>query len=451
MKGSPVNLVVWKTVLAAVESRNQSVVPEKKPHSPLNRITARVINTVNAACKYSTQPSTRRRGFFMPHLFDPFTLRGVTLRNRIGVSPMCQFSAVDGFVNDWHLVHVGARAAGGAGLVFTEATAVVPEGRIAGSDLGLWNDEQIEGQRRLASFIASQGAVPGIQLGHAGRKASRQTPWDFDPKSGQGKALRPGEGGWQTVSASPTPFDIDLLNPLELSPNDIAEIIDSFVEAARRADQAGFQWLEVHAAHGYLLHSFCSPISNQRKDEYGGSLEGRVRFNRELARALRTAWPDDKVLSFRISWTDWVEGGWSLDDSIQLAKWLKEDGVDLIDASSGGSIPKPNIPFELGYQVPGAKAIRAEAKMPTAAVGLIVDPHQADQIIYDESADLVYLGREMLRDPNWPMRAALALNENERTRVPVQYNMAWLRLGNFSIEPVYNPSSLRGLDQRASK
>lgn len=387
----------------------------------------------------------------MPHLFDPFTLRGVTLRNRIGVSPMCQFSAVDGFVNDWHLVHVGARAAGGAGLVFTEATAVVPEGRIAASDLGLWDDAQIEGQTRLASFITSQGAVAGIQLGHAGRKASRQTPWDFDPKSGQGKALRPGEGGWQTVSASPTPFDVDLLEPLEMSQKDIADIIASFVAAAYRANEAGFQWLEIHAAHGYLLHSFCSPLSNQREDEYGGSLEGRVRFNRELARALRAAWPEDKVLSFRISWTDWVDNGWTLEDSIRLSSWLKEDGVDLIDASSGGSIPKPNIPFELGYQVPGAKAIRAQANIPTAAVGLIVDPLQANQIIQDESADLVYLGREMLRDPNWPIRAALVLKEDQRTRVPAQYNMAWLRLGDFSIEPVYDPANLSSEEWQTSK
>ena len=387
----------------------------------------------------------------MPHLFDPFTLRGVTLRNRIGVSPMCQYSGVDGFVNDWHLVHVGARAAGGAGLVFTEATAVVPEGRIAASDLGLWDDSQIEGQRRLASFISSQGAVPGIQLAHAGRKASRQTPWDFDAKAQQGKALGLDDGGWQTVSASPTPFDVGHVTPLELSANDIADIIARFVDAARRADLAGFQWLEVHAGHGYLLHSFCSPISNQREDQYGGSLEGRARFNRELARALRAAWPDEKVLSFRISWTDWVENGWSLEDSIQLSSWLKEDGVDLIDASSGGSIPKPNIPFELGYQVPGAKAIREQANVPTAAVGLIVDPLQANQIIQDQSADLVYLGREMIRDPNWPIRAGLALDENQRVRVPAQYNTAWMRLGDFSIEPVYNPSILSNQEWRASK
>lgn len=378
----------------------------------------------------------------MPHLFDSFTLRGVTLRNRIGVSPMCQYSGIDGFVNDWHLVHVGARAAGGAGLVFTEATAVVPEGRIAASDLGLWDDAQIDGQRRLASFISSQGAVPGIQLAHAGRKASRQTPWDFDAKAQQGKALGLDEGGWQTVSASPTPFDVGNMTPLELSENGIASIIARFAAAARRADQAGFQWLEVHAGHGYLLHSFCSPISNQRVDKYGGSLAGRTRFNRELARALRAVWPEEKVLSFRISWTDWVENGWTLEDSVQLALWLKEEGVDLIDASSGGSIPKPNIPFELGYQVPGAKAIREQANIPTAAVGLIVDPQQANQIIQDESADLVYLGREMLRDPNWPIRAALVLDENQRVRVPAQYNTAWMRLGDFSIEPVYNPSSL---------
>jgi 2,4-dienoyl-CoA reductase-like NADH-dependent reductase (Old Yellow Enzyme family) len=364
---------------------------------------------------------------------------------------MCQYSGVDGFVNDWHLVHVGARAAGGAGLVFTEATAVVPEGRIAASDLGLWDDSQIEGQRRLASFISSQGAVPGIQLAHAGRKASRQTPWDFDAKAQQGKALGLDDGGWQTVSASPTPFDVGHMTPLELSANDIADIIARFVDAARRADQAGFQWLEVHAGHGYLLHSFCSPISNQREDQYGGSLEGRARFNRELARALRAAWPDEKVLSFRISWTDWVEYGWSLEDSIQLSSWLKEDGVDLIDASSGGSIPKPNIPFELGYQVPGAKAIREQANVPTAAVGLIVDPLQANQIIQDQSADLVYLGREMIRDPNWPIRAGLALDENQRVRVPAQYNTAWMRLGDFSIEPVYNPSILPNQEWRASK
>ena len=375
----------------------------------------------------------------MPGLFDSFKLRGVTLRNRIGVSPMCQYSAVEGEVNDWHIVHLGSRAAGGAGLVVTEATAVVPEGRITPSDLGIWTDTHIAGHARVARFIASQGSVPGIQLAHAGRKASRIPPWEHDPKEQQGRPLTQSEGAWMPVGASAIPFDTGYTAPHELSADEIAGVVNSFVVAARRAEEAGYEWLEVHAAHGYLLHSFCSPLSNKRADDHGGSLTGRCKLTREVARAIRAVWPERKVLAFRLSYTDWWEGGWTVDDAVQLSRWLKEDGVDLIDASSGGSVPRPSIPFAPGYQVPGAEAIRHGADIATAAVGLIVDPEQADAIVREGRADLVYLAREMLRDPYWALRAALKLGHSRSTRLPVQYNTAWMRLGEFSLEPNSTP------------
>jgi 2,4-dienoyl-CoA reductase-like NADH-dependent reductase (Old Yellow Enzyme family) len=375
----------------------------------------------------------------MHGLFDPLSLRGVKLRNRIGVSPMCQYSSVDGYVNDWHLVHLGSRAAGGAGLVLTEATAVVPEGRITPSDLGIWKDEHVEGHARVAAFIKSQGAVAGIQLAHAGRKAGRIPPWEHDPKELQGRPLSREEGGWTPDAASPIAFAEGYLVPHELSEVEIENTIEQFAAAARRADKAGYDWFEVHAAHGYLLHSFHSPLSNRRADGYGGSLENRCRLSRALARALRAALPAHKVLSFRLSYTDWEEGGWTTEDSVQLARWLREDGVDLIDASSGGSTPKPQVPYGPAYQTPGAEAIRRGADIPVAAVGLITEPQQADAIVREGRADLVYLGREMLRDPYWTLRAAAALKESQRARVPVQYNTAWMRMGEFAFEPLSVP------------
>jgi 2,4-dienoyl-CoA reductase-like NADH-dependent reductase (Old Yellow Enzyme family) len=371
----------------------------------------------------------------MPGLFDALKLRGVTLRNRIGVSPMCQYSAIDGSVNDWHLVHLGSRAVGGAALVITEATAVVPEGRITPSDLGIWSDSHVEGHTRVARFIASQGAVAGIQLAHAGRKASRIPPWEHDPKEQQGRPLTRAEGAWMPVGASAVPFDTGYTAPHELSADELKETVASFVLAAKRANEASYDWLEVHAAHGYLLHSFCSPISNQRTDNYGGSLSARCKLMREVARGIRNAWPERKVLAFRLSYTDWFEGGWSVDDAVQLSRWLKEEGVDLIDASSGGTVPKPSIPFAPGYQVPGAEAIRRGAHIATAAVGMILDAEQADAIVREGRADLVFLGREMLRDPYWPLRAAVKLGHTSSTRLPIQYNTAWMRLGEFSFVP----------------
>ncbi|MBY6264438.1 NADH:flavin oxidoreductase/NADH oxidase [Azospirillum sp. 412522] len=375
----------------------------------------------------------------MPSLFDPITLRGVTLRNRIGVSPMCQYSSVDGEVNDWHLVHLGSRAAGGAGLVLTEGTAVLPEGRITPSDLGLWRDGHVEGHARLVRFLKSQGAAAGIQIAHAGRKAARLPPWELDPREQQGRPLTEEEGAWPLDGASPLAFDDGYAAPREMTGEEIRRVVEAFAAAARRADAAGYDWLEVHAAHGYLLHSFNSPLSNRRGDDYGGTLENRCRITREVAQAVRSVWPAGKVLSFRLSHTDWADGGWTTADTVQLARWLKEDGVDLIDVSSGGNIPRPTIPFGPGYQVPGAEAVRSGAGIPVAAVGMILEPAQADGIIREGRADLVYLGREMLRDPYWPLRAAVALGRTGEARVPVQYNTAWMRLGTFALEPLSVP------------
>ncbi|WP_376961308.1 NADH:flavin oxidoreductase/NADH oxidase [Azospirillum sp. A26] len=375
----------------------------------------------------------------MPSLFDPITLRGVTLRNRIGVSPMCQYSSVDGEVNDWHLVHLGSRAAGGAGLVLTEGTAVLPEGRITPSDLGLWRDGHVEGHARVVRFLKSQGAATGIQIAHAGRKAARLPPWELDPREQQGRPLTEEEGAWPLEGASPLAFDDGYAAPRAMTGEEIRRVVEAFAAAARRADAAGYDWLEVHAAHGYLLHSFNSPLSNRREDEYGGTLENRCRITREVAQAVRSVWPAGKVLSFRLSHTDWTDGGWSTGDTVQLARWLKEDGVDLIDVSSGGNVPRPAIPFGPGYQVPGAEAVRSGAGIPVAAVGMILEPSQADGIIREEQADLVYLGREMLRDPYWPLRAAVALDRTGEARVPVQYNTAWMRLGTFALEPLSVP------------
>ncbi|HSV79249.1 MAG TPA: NADH:flavin oxidoreductase/NADH oxidase [Ramlibacter sp.] len=375
----------------------------------------------------------------MSHLFEPLKLRGVTLRNRIGVSPMCQYSSVDGHVNAWHLVHLGSRAVGGAGLVLTEGTAITPEGRITPSDLGLWSDAHVPGHRQIASFVASQGAVPGIQLAHAGRKASRVPPWETDPSQTQGRPLSCAEGGWKPQGASAIAFDRGYTVPGELTQQEIAAVVEAFRAAALRADAAGYQWIEIHAAHGYLLHSFASPIANGRSDGYGGSLANRCRITREVARAVRAAWPEHKVLAFRLSYTDWAEGGWELDDTVQLASWLRHEGVDLIDLSSGGNTRRPAVTARPGYQVPGAEAVRRRAELPTAAVGWIDDPEQADAILREGRADMVMLARELLRDPYWPQRAALRLKDSERARLPVQYSAAWAHLGPFSYDPISTP------------
>lgn len=355
----------------------------------------------------------------MSHLFDPLTLRGVTLRNRIGVSPMCQYSAHDGVANDWHLVHLGSRASGGAALVIAEATAVEARGRISPQDLGLWQDGQIEMLARITAFIKSQGAVPAIQLAHAGRKASTAQPWAGGGPVGVDK------GGWQPVGASALPFADNYPTPTALSTQEVEGLVRLFAEATVRANDAGFDWVEIHAAHGYLLHSFLSPLSNQRTDRYGGSFDNRIRLLLETAHAMRQVWPDAKPLTVRISCTDWVEGGWTLEESIELARRLKDEGVDLIDCSSGGTAPAAKIPVGAGYQTPFAERIRREAGIPTAAVGLITQPMQADEIVRNGRADVVLLARELLRDPYWPLHAAKVIHQRENSPVPPQYARAF--------------------------
>jgi 2,4-dienoyl-CoA reductase-like NADH-dependent reductase (Old Yellow Enzyme family) len=339
------------------------------------------------------------------HLFSPLTLRSLTLRNRIGISPMCQYSSVEGHANDWHLMHLGARAAGGAGLVIMEATGVEARGRITAGDTGIWSDDHVKALKPIAAFIKQMGAVAAIQLAHAGRKASCDLPWKG------GKPLTAEQGAWQTVGPSPIPFDTGWHTPAQATTADITTIIEAFKSAARRALAAGFQVAEVHGAHGYLLHSFYSPLSNQRTDSYGGSFEGRTRLIREVTAAVRSVWPDDLPVLVRISATDWTEGGWTIEDSISLAKQLKAAGADLIDCSSAGNTPKPNIPGGpvAGYQVPLSAAIRAGAATPTAAVGLITSAQQADEIIRAGKADLVLIARESLRNPNFPIDAARTL------------------------------------------
>ncbi|GLH73732.1 FMN oxidoreductase [Geothrix limicola] len=339
----------------------------------------------------------------MVHLFEPLTLRGLSLPNRIAVSPMCQYQAQAGLPNDWHLVHLGGLAQGGAGLVLTEAAAVLPEGRISPEDLGIWNDEQAEALAPIVRFIASQGAVPGIQLAHAGRKASTHAPW-----RGSG-SIPISAGGWTPVAPSALPFEASWTMPTALDAEGLAGIRQAFVDAAKRALHAGFRVVELHAAHGYLLHQFLSPLSNHRSDAYGGSFENRTRLLREITTDLRAAWPANLPLFVRLSATDWVEGGWDLDQSVALSKELKALGVDLVDCSSGGLSPLAKIPLGPGYQVPFAARIRAEAGLPTGAVGLITEPDQAERILAEGSADLVLLARELLRNPRWPLRAAQQL------------------------------------------
>ena len=354
----------------------------------------------------------------MSHLFEPLTIKDITVRNRIGVSPMCMYSYSDGFSNDWQVVHLGARAVGGAGLIIAEATAIDPIGRITSYDVGIWSDAHIETQERVTRVIKENGAVAGIQIAHAGRKAGSRRPWDI------GKPRHPDElPGWQGVGPSPIAFSDGYAVPHELSVDEIHQIQDSFRAAAGRALAAGFEWLEIHAAHGYLLHSFYSPISNHRIDEYGGSFENRIRFLLETVRAVRQVWPERLPLTTRISGTDWVEGGWSVEDSVQLSRHLKAEGIDLIDCSSGGGAAQAKVPAEPGYQVPISEAVRHGADIPTAAVGLITSPEQADEIIHNGQADLVLLGREMLRNPYWALQAAQLLKQP--APVPLQYLRAF--------------------------
>jgi 2,4-dienoyl-CoA reductase-like NADH-dependent reductase (Old Yellow Enzyme family) len=354
-------------------------------------------------------------------LFSPFSLRSVTFANRIGVSPMCQYSARDGFASDWHMVHLGARAQGGPGLVMLEASAVVPEGRITPDDLGIYKDEHLPGLTRIVEFLHAQGVRAGAQLAHAGRKASMASPFVGD------HLVPPEQGGWKPVAPSAIPFAPHYAMPQALTQAGIDAIVGAFEQAARRAAAAGFDIVEIHAAHGYLLHEFLSPLSNQRTDAYGGSFENRARLLLRIVDAVRATWPAHLPLFVRISATDWVDkpsspgspSGWSADDSVALAGQLRAHGVDLIDCSSGGLVPNASIPVGPGYQVPLAARIRAEAAIPTAAVGMITDPHQANTIVVDAQADLVFLAREMLRDPYWPLHAAEALGESASW--PVQY------------------------------
>lgn len=340
----------------------------------------------------------------MSRLFSPLTLRDLTLRNRIGVSPMCQYSSIDGLANDWHLVHLGALASGGAGLVLTEAAAVVPEGRISLHDLGIWSDAHVPMLRRITDFIQAQGAVAGIQLAHAGRKASTHRPWE-----GSG-AVAPADGGWSNVKApSALAFAPDYPRPEALTLDEIAQVIEAFAASARRALDSGFRVAEIHAAHGYLLHEFLSPLSNQRTDAYGGRFENRVRLLCEVSAAVRAVWPAEWPMLVRISATDWAEGGWDIDESVALSARLQALGIDLIDCSSGGLAAHQRITVGPGYQVPFARRIRHEAHIPTAAVGLITEPAQAEAIIANGDADLVLLARELLRNPRWPLQAAHAL------------------------------------------
>jgi 2,4-dienoyl-CoA reductase-like NADH-dependent reductase (Old Yellow Enzyme family) len=352
----------------------------------------------------------------MASIFSSLKIREITLKNRIAVSPMCQYSSIDGFANDWHLVHLGSRAVGGAGLVMTEASAVSPEGRITPADLGIWKDEHIDYLKKITSFIIQNDAVPGIQLAHAGRKASHTEPWNGSIHIPESK------GGWKTVAPSSISFSPDTDIPEMLTKEKISALIENFKAAAKRALIAGFKIVEIHAAHGYLLNEFLSPLSNKRTDEYGGSFENRIRLPLEIVKAVRLVWPDDLPLFLRISASDWLPEGWSLDDSVAFAKILKSKGVDLIDCSSGGIVPDIKIPLTPGYQVPFAEQIKKETEILTGAVGLITEAEQAEDIISRGKADIVLLAREFLRDPYFPLHAAHELDEN--IKWPIQYDRA---------------------------
>lgn len=349
----------------------------------------------------------------MAHLFEPLKLRDITLANRIGIPPMCQYSARDGMAADWHFVHYGSRAVGGAALMIIEATAVTAEGRISQGDLGIWDDKHVEPLARIADFSKVQGCVPAIQLAHAGRKASVGLGWQAQ------NTLSEREGGWRIVAPSPVTFGDNYAVPDELDEAGIGEVIARFSSGARRAFDAGFDAVEIHAAHGYLLHQFLSPLSNRRTDAYGGSFENRTRLVREVVTAVRAEWPERLPLLIRLSATDWVEGGWSAEETVELCRVLKGFGVDLVDVSSAGLVPTAKIPAGPGFQTEFAAKIRREAGINTAAVGLITSPAQADHIIRSGQADMVLVGREVLRNPYWPMSAAQALGH--ATAWPLQY------------------------------
>jgi 2,4-dienoyl-CoA reductase-like NADH-dependent reductase (Old Yellow Enzyme family) len=355
----------------------------------------------------------------MSKLFSSIKIRGVELKNRIAVSPMCQYSSREGLPSDWHLVHLGSRAVGGAALVIMEATAVSPEGRISPDDAGIWSAKHAEAYKRITSFIKEQNSVPAVQLAHAGRKASTFSPW-----KGTG-AVPLNEGGWTTVAPSPVRFADNYPLPKEMSKQDIQNFIDQFKSAAERSIEAGFQIIELHMAHGYLIHEFLSPLSNLRKDEYGGSLENRCRLAIEVARNVRNVIPEEMPLLARISSTDWAENGWDISQSVRLAEWLKDLGVDLIDCSSGGNIAKASIPLGPGYQIPFSEEIRKKVKILTAGVGLITSPEQAENIIRTGQADLVVLAREMLRNPYWPLFAS------EKLKADIEWPKQYLRSKRF--------------------
>lgn len=352
------------------------------------------------------------------HLFTPLKLREVEFRNRVFMSPMCQYSAVDGMPNDWHFVHLGGRAVGGCGLVMVEATAVNSEGRISPGDLGIWNDEQADAFKRIVTFLRQHGAVAGIQLAHAGRKASTSAPWVGD------KPIAISEGGWETIAPSPIPFNEGYPAPKEMQSADMEKVLSDFEAATRRALDRGFQVIELHMAHGYLLHEFLSPLCNHRTDEYGGSLENRMRYPLEVAKRVRAIVPHSLPLFVRISATDWAEGGWDLEQSVIFTKQLKQIGADLIDCSSGGAVPHARIPSGPGYQVPFAAAIRDQAEIATGAVGFIVQPFQAESILATGQADAVFLARELLRFPHWALHAAYELGA--KVEWPAQYGRARL-------------------------
>jgi len=347
----------------------------------------------------------------MAKINEPLTIKDVTIKNRIGMSPMCQYSSVNGFANDWHFVHYGTRAVGGAGLIMVEATAVAPEGRITPSDLGLWNDTQLVGLQKITNFVHLHGSVAGIQIAHAGRKASHDVP------SHGGKQLSINEGGWHTVAPSPIPFDLSELSPDELTKQEISTIVGQFKATALRSKQAGFKVLEIHAAHGYLIHQFYSPLSNKRTDEYGGSFENRIRFLQEITAAVQTVWPVENPLFVRLSATEWAEGGWDLNDSVELSRILHSQGVDLIDCSSGGNIVTAKIPVAPGYQVPFSEEIRKTGVL-TSAVGMITSIEQISEILGTEKADMVFLARELLRNPYF------ALKSGAENNWPIQYTRA---------------------------
>jgi 2,4-dienoyl-CoA reductase-like NADH-dependent reductase (Old Yellow Enzyme family) len=355
----------------------------------------------------------------MSHLFSLLQIKSIILKNRIVISPMCQYSAEDGFANDWHLVHLGARAIGGAGLIIQEATAVSPEGRISPEDLGIWSDAHIEKYKQITTFIQQQNAFPGIQLSHAGRKASVSSPWQGNRK------LTHDENGWQTVAPSPLKFRVEeALLPTELDKEGIEKIVADFKAAARRAHQACYKVLEIHAAHGYLIHQFLSPLCNERTDGYGGSFENRIRFLLEILEAVKTEWPADLPLFVRISGTDWAEGGWDEDQSVELAKILKQKGVDVVDCSSGGAVSWQKIPQKPGYQVNIASRVKNEAHIHTGAVGLITEAKQAEEILEKGQADLIFFAREALRDPNIALTFAHELHNH--VQWPKQYERAQL-------------------------